>query len=97
MLTKLPQGDRGRQIAFDQGVDSSRDEDLAATAGRADARGAMHVEPDVGPAAQQSLAGMEAHANPDRGVGGPRFGGEPALRLHRGGHRGWGALEHDEK
>ena len=66
-------------------------------AGSRNARRAVHVVADVGPAGQDALAGVEPHANPDLGSAIPRGGRQGALSISRGAHRGRGPFEHDEE
>src|SRR6266700_7891210 len=53
MLTQVPQFDLPRERGLNEGAGRVRDQDLAPVAGRADARGAVHVHPGVVITAQQ--------------------------------------------
>jgi hypothetical protein len=53
---------------LDQGARRLREQDLATVAGGADARGAVHVEPDIVIAHQLWSAGVQAHAHLQAGA-----------------------------
>ena len=77
---------------------AGRDEHLAAVTGRADPRGAMHLDPHVGPCADPPLARVQPHAHADPRVVGPRMPLERELRLDRGTEgRGCGREDGEER
>ncbi len=71
MLAEVDQGHLVGQVVLDELRGAGRDEHLATMSDRADPRGAMHVDPDVGSSADPSLARVESHAHPDPCVVGP--------------------------
>ena len=97
MLAQLAQGHSRRQVTLHQRAHGRRDEDLATAAGARDARCPMHVEPDIGAAAEQPLPGMQPHSHADPGALRPRLGGEAALGIDGGGEGLRRAVEDDEK
>ena len=75
------------EIVPDQGSRGLGEEDLAAVARGADARGPHDVEPDVSLVADRRFAGVQAHANPYVGASRPLVLGERALSRDCRGHR----------
>ena len=66
----------------DQVARRAGDEDLAAVAGRADARRTVDIQPDVALGGRLRLTGVEAHPVPQRQPVRPRVGGQRELPFH---------------
>ena len=75
--------DVGRQARLDEGAGRPGQDDLAAVADRRDTGRAVDVEAAVVVAGEVGLARVEAHPDPDRGVGRPGVGGQGPLGIDR--------------
>jgi hypothetical protein len=74
-----------------------REEDLAPAAGLADARRAVHVEPEIRPVADVRLARVHPHPDAQVDAARPFVPGESALRCHEGIGSELRLGEHDEE
>ena len=96
ILAELAQAHAIGQRGLRQHPRGGRDQHLAAMAGAGDARHAMHVDADVGLAAERSLAAVDAHPDADRDAAVPRLGRQAALGGDRGRHGAGRGLEDGE-
>ena len=80
--TEISQFDARGQTLLDQSSGRLGDQDLPAVADGRDSGGAVDVQADIGSVANQSLAGVQPHSDPNRGVAGPLLSRQRALCLN---------------
>ena len=85
LLPEVDDRDSVGELVAEQRARRLRKQDLAAVAGRADARGADDVEPEVALVADRRLAGVQAHPDADLAALRPLVCRERALGRHRPG------------
>jgi hypothetical protein len=94
---EVPDRDPGRQVLLDDLLRRRREQDLAAVAGGADPRSAVHADAHVALLAYPGLARVQSHAHLDVDVLRPPARGEIALCVHSRCDRLGGGAEGDEE
>jgi hypothetical protein len=84
VLAEIDDANVVRQVVLDELARCVRQQNLTAVRGGADARTAVDTHADVALAADQRLAGVQSHADAERGVLRPGLGGERPLRRDGG-------------
>ena len=97
MLPEIAEAHPVRHRRADQRVGRLREKDLAAVAGGADARRAVHVDPDVARDRVHRFARVQAHPDPHVGILRPLVVRDRSLRVDAGQQRRPRGREGDEQ